>query len=638
MAHLSDELRIWRMKRELRTQPRPTPSANPLILSRIRDVHYDNRKILSLAEGRKVIVHRFACLGPGDLLLASGNGFFVRCKNGLARVRPIYRRVGFLKIGTELLPITFKEITSNVELASYERLADFHYRGDVLHGRRVPIVAVVNHPLLPKVIGYVELATSFIMNKPRSKVLDAPFSDGSGICWPRWNLKAMQTKTNLIVRIARCVVYPEFRGLGLSRLLLNHAFRYASSHWQVARLKPYFIEITADMLKYLPFAEKAGMHFIGFTEGNLKRVKKDMAYILKNYNRVQDREILREESVGIVDLQVSYATKLKHIVSNGGPRLREALRLMNFRRDYVTSRQYDALHQILRLPKPTYLRGLTKSAEQFVTQRIESLGLSKQQFAEKRENHPISAPFVLKDLTVWVSAKVPQTRKTRAIEEAFGIKPEQLRYALISGLSVELGPEKTLLIIGPSGSGKTLLLSTIAGKLDRLQRHPGSKIRIEGQVKRPRDMKLGLLTRLTSRKPLIELFGGKSIDRAIYLLNMAGLSEAYLYLKRFQELSAGQQYRAMIAKMANRQTNVWVADEFCSTLDSVTAYIVTENLKRLSRRFGATLVVAAAHWNYFVEALEPDIVVYLMSGREHRIFPGDEFLRIRHHLHSTRGR
>ncbi|HKV61831.1 MAG TPA: ATP-binding cassette domain-containing protein [Candidatus Acidoferrum sp.] len=623
--------------RELAMRNQPTHACIlPHVLpAKVKDVKYDHQKVLQFAKGTEIVVHRFACLGPGDILTAGAQnrgGLFVRCKNGLARVRPIYRRAGSLKIGSETLEITFKEITSNEELSSYERLADFHYRGDVLHGRRVPIVAVVDHPLLPKVIAYVELATSFLMNKPRSKVLDGPFSDGNGISWRRWNLRAMQTKTNVIVRIARCVVYPEFRGLGLSRLLLNHAFRYAASHWQVAALKPYFIEITADMLKYLPFAEKAGMHFIGFTEGNLKRVKKDMAYILKNYSRVEHREILREETGGIVDLQVSYATKLKHIVSNGGPGLREALRLMNFRGDYVSLRQYNALHQILRLPKPTYLRGLTKPAEQFITERIETLGVSKRESAEKQENRPITSPFLLKDLTVTVTARVAQTRKTRAIQEAFGIKPAQLEYALVSNLSVELSPKKTLLIVGPSGAGKTLLLSTVAGRIEKLRRHPGSRVRIEGEVSRPTDMKLGLLTKLTSRKPLIELFGGKSIDRAIYLLNMAGLSEAYLYLKRFQELSAGQQYRAMIAKMADRQANVWVADEFCSTLDPVTAYIVAENLRRLARRFGATLIVAAAHWNYFVEALAPDIVVYLMSSREHRIFPGRDFLRIRQKL------
>ncbi len=608
-----------------------------MLLTKIKDVEYDLRKTLKLSNGKRQRVHRFACLGAGDTLAApkgSRKKLFVLCKNGLARVRPIYRRAGELKIGSQTLKITFKEVTSREELQSYGKLSDFHYRGDVLHGRRVPIIASVDHPLLPRVIGYAELATSFIMNKPRSKVLDGAFSDNNGISWKHWDLRAMRTKTNLMVRIARCVVYPELRGLGLSRLLLEHASRYAAGHWQVGKLRPYFIEITADMLKYLPFAEKAGMHFVGFTEGNLKRVRKDMAYILKNYDRVKERKILKEESAGIVDLQVSYAAKLKHIVNNGGPKLREALRLMNFNGDRVTSAQYKTLHQLLRLPKPTYLKGLTKPAEEFVSKRLRALDIAKRKFEADAVASPISSAIVLRNLTVRVSARVARTRKTRAIEEAFGIKPEHLEYALISGLSLELRPKGTLLIVGPSGSGKSLLLSAITGKVGGFQRHPRSRIRIEGELLRPGDMRMGVLNRIASDKPLIELFGGNSIDRAIYLLNMAGLSEAYLYLKRFQELSAGQQYRAMIAKMADRQRNVWIADEFCSTLDSVTAYIVAENLNRLARRFGATLIVAAAHWNFFVEALRPDIVVYLMSGREHRVFSGEEFLRIGHRLQS----
>lgn len=596
---------------------------------RIKDVDFENRKILWFAHSKKVSVHRFACLGPGDILATGGtNKMSVHCLNGLARVRPIYRRTEMLKVGNYQIKLTFKEITTAEERESYEKLADFHYRGDVLHGRRVPIIASVQHPFLPRVVGYAEISTTFIMNKPRSTVLNAPFSDGNGISWKAWDLRAMRTKTNLICRVARCVVYPELRGLGLSRMLLENACRYATRHWQVGRLKPYFIEITADMLKYLPFAEKAGMHFLGMTQGNLSRVKTDMAYILKNYERVKDREILREESAGIVDLQVGYAAKLKHIMANGGPKLKEAFRLMDFKRNYVTSKQYDALHGLLRLPKPTYLKGLTPTAERFVTERVNTLAIKRPEDLEigiRRKS--LASAIKLSELTIRVTAKVPQTRKTRAIQEAFGIKSDQLEYDLISKLSLELAPRSTMLIVGPSGSGKTILLSALSESSMYFQRHPNSRVRINGRIFRPANTKVGVLRKIGSEKPLVELFRGSSIERAIYLLNMAGLSEAYLYLKRFQELSAGQQYRAMIAKMIDRECNLWIADEFCSALDPMTAYIVGENLRSLARKFGATVIVAAAHWNYFVHTLRPDVVVYLMLGGGHRIFSGAEFLR-----------
>jgi ABC-type phosphate/phosphonate transport system ATPase subunit len=617
-------------KHGLSNDLRQTPRAAAYSAFKVLDVDFNHRKELKLGNGKSIVAHRFACVGPGDTLLlpgGAGRRSYVACKNGLASFTPIYRALGSLAIAEHNLNITFKEITTQEELEGYRRLSDFHYRGVVLHGRRVPIIATVHHPLLPRVIGYIELATSFLMNKPRSILLSGPFSDGNGIAWKQWDLRAMRTKTNLIVRIARCVVYPELRGLGLSKLLLENATRYARRHWQVGKFRPYFIEITADMLKYLPFAERAGMHFIGFTEGNLKRVRTDMAYILKNYGRVENKEILKEESAGIVDLQVSYAAKLKHLVDRGGTNLKAALKLMDFRGDVVNSSQYQFLHPLLRFPKPTYIKGLTDEAESFVTNRVKSLGLKKHSFKVEIPIKPIDTSLSIRGLTLTVTARLKQTKKTRAIQEAFGIRPEQFEYPLISNLSFEVKPKSTVLIVGPSGAGKTLLLAALAGRMRKFRAHPSSRLQIEGEISTPPNMRVGTLQKPSNSKPIIELFGGKSINRAIYLLNMAGLSEAYLYLKRFGELSAGQQYRAMMAKMIDLERNVWFADEFCSTLDSITARIVAENMRKLSKAFGATLIVAAAHWSYFAEALQPDQVLYLMSGREHKIFSGPEFLR-----------
>ena len=114
------------------------------------------------------------------------------------------------------------------------------------------------------------------MNKARASVLNAPFRL-NGISWKGWDMPTQRRYIHLVARIARCVVYPEFRGLGLGQLLVQHACKFARKRWQVAGLLPYFIEISADMLKYVPFAEKAGMMFVGETEGNLNRVHKDMA-------------------------------------------------------------------------------------------------------------------------------------------------------------------------------------------------------------------------------------------------------------------------------------------------------------------------------------------------------------------------
>ncbi|MBI3951773.1 MAG: hypothetical protein HY314_15095 [Acidobacteria bacterium] len=60
----------------------------------------------------------------------------------------------------------------------------------------------------------------FYMNKPRAIVLNAPFNL-NGIAWDAWDMPTMRQYIHLIVRIARCVVYPEFRGLGLGQILIR---------------------------------------------------------------------------------------------------------------------------------------------------------------------------------------------------------------------------------------------------------------------------------------------------------------------------------------------------------------------------------------------------------------------------------
>ena len=74
-----------------------------------------------------------------------------------------------------------------------------------------------------------------------------------------WRKDTMRRYTKADVRIARCMVSPEFRGLKLASPHVRHAISLARYHWQVARLKPPFLEITADMLRYVPFIESAGM-------------------------------------------------------------------------------------------------------------------------------------------------------------------------------------------------------------------------------------------------------------------------------------------------------------------------------------------------------------------------------------------
>jgi ASC-1-like (ASCH) protein len=110
-------------------------------------------------------------------------------------------------------------------------------------------------------------------------------------------------------------------------------------------------------------------------------------------------------------------------------------------------------------------------------------------------------------------------------------------------------------------------------------------------------------------------------------MGLVGLSDAFIYLKRFDELSKGQQYRALLARLIAGGYNIWLIDEFCANLDPVTANVVADKLQRTARRLGATVVVAAPHCEAFLWSLRPDMVLQMTSAWEHRVTEGKEFMR-----------
>jgi len=64
--------------------------------------------------------------------------------------------------------------------------------------------------------------------------------------------------------------------------------------------------------------------------------------------------------------------------------------------------------------------------------------------------------------------------------------------------------------------------------------------------------------------PIVEILG-HDVSDAIEKLSYAGINEAYLFLRRYKELSDGQKYRYRIAKLLDSSDKTWIIDEFTST-------------------------------------------------------------------------
>nr|BDD46349.1 hypothetical protein 4 [Pseudomonadaceae bacterium] len=570
-------------------------------------------------------VPRSACVGSGARVRLVGDRVSVVCKEGLAQILPAYFATETLRFDGLSVELAVKEITETDEYESYLHLSNLHYRGHEMHGRTAKLILRSFHPAFPTVVGYIELATPFLMNKARAQVMDARFENGS-VKWERWDKESLRRYIHLIVRIGRIVVAPEFRGLGVAKTLLKHAISFAKDRWQIAETKPYFIEISADMLRYVPVAQAAGMSFVGETEGNLDRVVKDMRYLIGRFgkgkkNKEGERKF--ERSCGICDEQLARMNSCLKVMRQEDISVDDLMRrLASLSRERVL-RDFALFRDIVVLPKPHFMKGLNPQAEDFLQGRLAVLTPTNGHAAPNIAVCPIREPIRIDNLSVTYESEVRRTRSTHAIQQAFGIAPDVLTSPVISELSLVIQPGEVLVVTGPSGSGKSSFLRLV--EKAACSRAPRS---ISRSIRAPKNSSVGSFLPIRSQKPLIELLGIRTVGFGLHVLSLAGLAEAYVYLKRFDELSAGQQYRAMLAMLMASQRNVWLADEFCSNLDPVTASVVAHNLQRIARKTGATVILAAPDCTNFVHSLNPDRILLLRSSTEHVVMSGAEYLAV----------
>jgi ABC-type lipoprotein export system ATPase subunit/GNAT superfamily N-acetyltransferase len=580
-------------------------------------------KRLRLEPGPRLLnVPLSMCVSKGDQVCIAKEKAWINCKNGECQLLPPYYAPDVLRLGGIKQEVLVKEITEPEEDVAYRSLADYHYRGHKIHGRTARLIIRTFHAGYPTVIGYVELATPFFMNKARATILNAPFESGD-IRWDRWDMATLRKYIHLGVRIARAVVSPEFRGIGVGQMLIRHASLFAASRWQVSGYLPYFLEISADMLKYVPFAEKAGMLYVGQTEGNLGRVARDMEYLIGRFGEGDGDKRRFEEISGILDQQIARMDRALKLMAREGMSVADLTKRLKHLSQKTVLRDYALFHGIVSLPKPNYMMGLNQGASRFLARRVQELGICNSEVSPLVSIPPLSAPISFKDFTVTYLSHVRRTLRTHAVQQAFDISPQDIQTTVLQGLTLNIQPGAIVLVVGPSGSGKTTLLEAVTGEFRRHR-----EMTMSGSVDIPTGCRPAIFRPIRSKKPLVELLGTTDVGLALYLLGLAGLSEPALYLKRFQELSRGQQYRAMLARLIVSGSNTWVADEFCTNLDPVTANVVAHNVQSIARQLGITLIAAASHCADFISSLNPDIVVVLTSSWEHYVLQGLEYKKL----------
>jgi ABC-type ATPase with predicted acetyltransferase domain len=173
---------------------------------------------------------------------------------------------------------------------------------------------------------------------------------------------------------------------------------------------------------------------------------------------------------------------------------------------------------------------------------------------------------------------VQRSDRVIKVAEAFGLGLEDREFTVLDAVELDVKPGDVVYINGQSGAGKSVLLRELSQALQESGQRVSNIDRVAFED-----------------KPLIDQIGNDSMAEAIRLLSIAGLSDAYLYIRKPGELSDGQRYRFRLAKLIEENADVWVADEFGAVLDRVTAKIVAWNLSKIARHYGKTLIVATTH-------------------------------------------
>ncbi len=186
-------------------------------------------------------------------------------------------------------------------------------------------------------------------------------------------------------------------------------------------------------------------------------------------------------------------------------------------------------------------------------------------------------------------SKTERTPRVQQVAEAFGLGLEDEEWVIYAGLELEINTGDVVYITGQSGSGKSVILRDLSDQMaESLTVANIDSVEFED-------------------KPLIDQIGS-SVSDGLAILNIAGLNDAYLFIRKPKELSDGQRYRFRIAKMIESGAQVWVADEFGAVLDRVTAQCVGNSLQRAARKAGATLMVATTHSD-LIDALKPNVII-----------------------------
>jgi ABC-type lipoprotein export system ATPase subunit/GNAT superfamily N-acetyltransferase len=228
------------------------------------------------------------------------------------------------------------------------------------------------------------------------------------------------------------------------------------------------------------------------------------------------------------------------------------------------------------------------------------VGVSKTEVTESKEDSL--------RLSISKEVQVVPSISSRTVEasKSFGLGVDQSKtFKIFDDLQLEIKKGDVIYITGDSGSGKSTLLKELKPILEQ----KFGKVVCEGNPS------LNTLPPPTDDEIVIEKIGS-DFQEAVKILSWSGLSEAFIMMRKYSELSDGQKYRYRIARAINdKESQVWMFDEFGATLDRVSAKAISYTIQNAARKLGKTLIVATTHEDLFAD-LNPTLFVRKEFGSQ----------------------
>lgn len=186
--------------------------------------------------------------------------------------------------------------------------------------------------------------------------------------------------------------------------------------------------------------------------------------------------------------------------------------------------------------------------------------------------------------------------KVRALSKSFALNGQRLN--VLRNLSLDIRGGEALAIVGPSGCGKTTLLRVLAG----LETPDSGGVLIDGQEVRGVGTERSIIFQEPRLLPWLTVLGNVSFGltvrgvpraeaeararRYIQLVGLAEFADAYP-----RQLSGGMAQRVGIARALTVQPEILLLDEPLGALDAMTKLTMQEELARIWREEGVTLIL-----------------------------------------------